>query len=254
MCRVVGHDHDAVEADCNDLCGAELEPQQHNRDARKLRAAVSRCRTKAIVDSRWFLREQHYRLISLNGACELVQYVASQNAVDCVVVYGCVEESLLDRGIAPRAPITIHVAGKASGSLNGANTTSFCYPECNADFALPGQPGFDAPWAEMTYSRSVAALKRAIGPHYNLEELREHHLACEFAHQDATRTMQTMVPEPYVNHVPTMTGGVARAMEAGREYLLRRHILDKMLTSARTTHDVGMSNTQNGRDRGRPPD
>ena len=30
----------------------------------------------------------------------------------------------------------------------------------------------------------IAALKRKMGPHYNLEELWEHHLACEFAAAD----------------------------------------------------------------------
>ena len=30
----------------------------------------------------------------------------------------------------------------------------------------------------------------------------------EFKTKDADRTMSTMVPQPYVNHIPTMTGGI----------------------------------------------
>lgn len=36
----------------------------------------------------------------------------------------------------------------------------------------------------------------------------EEHCRCEFELRDANATMATMVPEPYVNHIPTMTGGV----------------------------------------------
>jgi carboxymethylenebutenolidase len=42
----------------------------------------------------------------------------------------------------------------------------------------------------------------------NLVELWEAHCRCEFETRDANATMATMVPQPYVNHIPTMTGGV----------------------------------------------
>lgn len=42
----------------------------------------------------------------------------------------------------------------------------------------------------------------------NLVELWEQHCRDEFETRDADATMATMVPEPYVNHIPTMTGGV----------------------------------------------
>jgi carboxymethylenebutenolidase len=42
----------------------------------------------------------------------------------------------------------------------------------------------------------------------NLVELWEEHCRCEFEKRDVNATMATMVPQPYVNHIPTMTGGV----------------------------------------------
>jgi carboxymethylenebutenolidase len=42
----------------------------------------------------------------------------------------------------------------------------------------------------------------------NLVELWEQHCRCEFETRDADATMATMIAEPYVNHIPTMTGGV----------------------------------------------
>lgn len=42
----------------------------------------------------------------------------------------------------------------------------------------------------------------------DLVALWEAHCQCEFKTRDANATMKTMVHEPYVNHIPTMTGGV----------------------------------------------
>ena len=46
---------------------------------------------------------------------------------------------------------------------------------------------------------------------HDLSALWEAHCRHEFETRDANATMETMVDEPYVNHVPTMTGGVGRA-------------------------------------------
>jgi carboxymethylenebutenolidase len=45
-------------------------------------------------------------------------------------------------------------------------------------------------------------------PAYDLSALWEKHCEYEFGLRDVDATMKTMVPEPYVNHIPTMTGGV----------------------------------------------
>ena len=43
---------------------------------------------------------------------------------------------------------------------------------------------------------------------YDLVALWEEHCRYEFETRDVDATMATMVDEPYVNHIPTMTGGV----------------------------------------------
>lgn len=43
---------------------------------------------------------------------------------------------------------------------------------------------------------------------HDLEALWEAHCRYEFETRDVDATMATMVAEPYVNHIPTMTGGV----------------------------------------------
>ena len=58
-----------------------------------------------------------------------------------------------------------------------------------------------------------------------LNDLWEEHLRDEFTTHDTDRTLETMVPDAYVNHIPVLTGGV------GREQLRKfysRHFIPKM--------------------------
>lgn len=52
----------------------------------------------------------------------------------------------------------------------------------------------------------------------------DEHVAAEFVHLDLERTMATMTDDPYVNHVPVMTGGVGR--DAVRDFY-GRHFIGK---------------------------
>lgn len=54
-------------------------------------------------------------------------------------------------------------------------------------------------------------------PPYDLAALWDKHCEYEFVSRDVPATMSTMVSEPYVNHIPTMTGGVG-AKELSRFY------------------------------------
>ncbi|KAF8846302.1 NTF2-like protein [Paxillus ammoniavirescens] len=60
----------------------------------------------------------------------------------------------------------------------------------------------------LSLTRTLEALKRYLGPHFNFEKLWDMHTYYEFVERHAPKTMSTMVETPYVNHVPTMTGGV----------------------------------------------
>jgi len=60
----------------------------------------------------------------------------------------------------------------------------------------------------MAHSRSIGLFRRVMGPHFDLSALWDRHTLYEFGERDVDKTMATMVAQPYVNHVPTMTGGV----------------------------------------------
>lgn len=58
-----------------------------------------------------------------------------------------------------------------------------------------------------------------------LNDLWEEHIRDEFTTRDTAATIDTMVPDAYVNHVPVLTGGVGR--EQLREFY-SRHFIPKM--------------------------
>lgn len=75
-------------------------------------------------------------------------------------------------------------------------------------FANRFRETYDKPAASMAHSRTIALLRSVVGPVYDLNHLWDMHCYYEFLTRDVDATMATMVPEPYVNHIPTMTGGV----------------------------------------------
>lgn len=82
----------------------------------------------------------------------------------------------------------------------------------SSSFVLPGHADFVASAAAVSHSRSIAFVKKHLdGPWFDLEAIWDEHTAFEFETRNVEDTMATMVQEPYVNHVPTLTGGVGRA-------------------------------------------
>jgi len=56
--------------------------------------------------------------------------------------------------------------------------------------------------------KSKVVHKQGRKHHYNLGAVFDKHIKCEFEQHDVGATMKTMVRQPYVHHVPMLTGGV----------------------------------------------
>ena len=114
-----------------------------------------------------------------------------------------------------RCPVIVHlsvdaeeVGGRVSALLPNADLRVHSYAGCKRGFAIQGHRYYNKWPARISYSRTLGMLRRALGPHYDLAGLLFEHLRYEFETKDADATMGTMVDAPYVNHIPTMTGGV----------------------------------------------
>lgn len=108
-------------------------------------------------------------------------------------------------------PYLCHLAENGVKSTSG-NKTIYRYPEVQStSFILPTHPDYLPASAAVAHSRSLEFLKKQLGgPWFDLEAIWEEHTRLEFADRAVEETMNTMVAEPYVNHVPTMTGGIGR--------------------------------------------
>jgi carboxymethylenebutenolidase len=147
-------------------------------------------------------------------------YLAAAGAgVDCAVgYYGGGIDQLLDETI--KVPLQLHFAG-ADAHISEAAVAKIrahfagredvevhVYPGVGHGFNCSERSSFDKPAALMAHSRAIALFHRVMGPRFDLSQLWDKHCEYEFGTRNVGDTMRTMVAEPYVNHVPTMTGGV----------------------------------------------
>jgi carboxymethylenebutenolidase len=152
---------------------------------------------------------------------KLAYLTACRTAVDVTVgYYGVGIEQHLDEAERLRGRLVLHFAEQDAycppearqaivQRLQGRpGVQLFTYPGVDHAFARPASPHYDKPSAAMAHQRTIAALHQAIGPQPDLSALWDKHCEHEFATRDVDATMATMVAQPYVNHIPTMTGGV----------------------------------------------
>ncbi|PKS12745.1 hypothetical protein jhhlp_000953 [Lomentospora prolificans] len=109
-------------------------------------------------------------------------------------------------------PVLIHQAGKGVAPTGTAGVKAYTYPNATSpSFIIPGSKEFSYTAASVAHSRSLKFIKDHLGgPIFDLEKIWDEHTYYEFADRSVEQTMGTMVLEPYVNHIPTMTGGIGR--------------------------------------------
>ncbi len=152
---------------------------------------------------------------------KLAYLTAARTDVDCAVsYYGVAIEDALDEGKNISCPMVFHFAEldkfappeavvKIKEAFADRSDFQFYdYAGVDHAFATHGRDSFDKPSTLMAYSRSLTLMRNVLGPIYDLSHLWDMHCYHEFATRDVHATMKTMVDEPYVNHIPTMTGGV----------------------------------------------
>ena len=158
----------------------------------------------------------------------LAYLAAARSGVDCAVAYyGVTIDEYLNEASNINVPMALHFAENDQfapmASVNNiqaalkdhVETKIFIYPGVDHGFSMNESVHFHKSTAQLAHQRSIALFRKTMGPHYDFSQLWDKHCEYEFATRDADATMETMVSEPYVNHIPTMTGGV------GYEHLKR---------------------------------
>ena len=162
---------------------------------------------------------------------KLAYLLATRHAPDCAVgYYGVGIENALDEAEKIDQPLMLHIAGKdqfcpasAQQKIHAAldaapNVILHDYPNQEHAFARAGGAHNDPDFAELANLRTLEFLRRhlaigsdvstAAGPDF--AALWEEHVKYEFETRDHVDTLDTMVDDAYVNHIPTLTGGVGK--------------------------------------------
>ena len=206
-------------------------------------AAVRTLRTRVEVSGK----------VGALGFClggRLAYLAAARSGVDCAVgYYGVTIEKYLNEAARIKVPMVLHFASedkyappeaveKIRNAFSGRKDVEiYSYPGVDHAFARTGGMHYDRPASMMAHSRSIALFRKVMGPAYDLSALWEQHTMHEFGTRDVDATMKTMVAQPYVNHVPTMTGGV------GHDHLKRFYKYHFIPTTPKDTRLVPISRT-----------
>ncbi len=224
--------------------GVELTDRSQSEWARGIALMEGMDETKAVDDCAAtldFLRSHPASTGKVGGVgfCmggRLAYLLAARCRPDCSVgYYGVGIEKILEEEPGIATPLMLHLPGKdplcplqartAIRRALGVNprVTIHDYPEQDHAFARAGGAHHDAAAAELADLRTVDFLARhLIGAGPSLAALWAEHVKHEFATRDAEATLETMVEDAYVNHVPVLTGGSGR--EALRAFYAERFI------------------------------
>ncbi len=153
----------------------------------------------------------------------LAVLAAARLKIDAAIAYYPVGlDAQLDEASAVRCPILFHFAEndqrltaagreKIRAAFASADSAQFfVYRGAAHGFSDRKRDSYDRISAQIARSRSIGLLRTYLGPRYDLNAMWERHGDCEFAMRDVDATMATMVDEPYVNHIPTLTGGIGK--------------------------------------------
>ena len=110
-------------------------------------------------------------------------------------------------------PVLHHLAGKAlvqgpDRRVHDGGGTVLCFYAAmeSYKFATPFQQSFHYATESQSHTRNLQHLKTLMGgPFFDLEAIWDEHTWYEFTDRSVEHTMSTMVQEPYVNHIPTVS-------------------------------------------------
>ncbi len=157
---------------------------------------------------------------------KLAYLLAVRFQPDCAVgYYGVGIEQALSETKTLASPLMLHIAARdkfcspeAQAAIHAAldgNPLATIHDYAGEDhaFGRPGGEHYSAAAAELANLRTIEFFVRhlsngkASSSAQQLLDRWDEHIKYEFATQNTEDTLQTMVPDAYVNHIPVMTGG-----------------------------------------------
>ncbi|KAJ7781662.1 NTF2-like protein [Mycena metata] len=136
---------------------------------------------------------------------DVIAAIPQQPRVVCLAIYG------YSLTTPPSVPTIVFVPSGSADVVSVSNLNICKVDAPSPSFVLPQTVEFHNAAASIAHSKAAAHFRKHLGgPFFDLEAIWEEHTYFEFALRSVAKTMGTMVAEPYVNHVPTLAGGVGR--------------------------------------------
>ncbi|RXW25752.1 hypothetical protein EST38_g83 [Candolleomyces aberdarensis] len=130
------------------------------------------------------------------------QAVSNDSRFNCIIAYSA---GLTSVESASNIPLLLHTPESGLKSTS-PSATHHSYPVASPSFVLPSSGDYEPGSAALAQSRSLVFLRNHLGgPHFDLEAIWNEHCYFEFEDRSVAKTMATMVEEPYVNHIPTVS-------------------------------------------------
>lgn len=168
--------------------------------------------SRSVASARPQSKRQRYPLTTTAYSPQLWNQVASllsfHPQIVGTVIYS--DTSSLDTLTPSPVPSIRHLAGPppSKSPLPPTDTlTAYSYASATSfSFATPRTHGYHYANEAVSHTRNLSFLKKLMnGPYFDLEAIWDEHTYYEFEARDVPKTMSTMVQEPYVNHIPTVS-------------------------------------------------
>ncbi|TFK29266.1 hypothetical protein FA15DRAFT_664186 [Coprinopsis marcescibilis] len=168
--------------------------------------ALSSKDREAIIDNRGRFGVIVYCDSHMAEALEAIEH---NELFVCLIKYG--HDVDTERVQTTSSPVLIHAGKDQPVNIVGSSAKVHHYSSASGFFVLPSSTEYDPGSAALSHSRSLVFLRKHLGGlNFDIEAIWEEHCYFEFEARSVAKTMATMVAEPYVNHIPTMTGGIGR--------------------------------------------
>lgn len=134
----------------------------------------------------------------------MVQEAIDSSQIKAAAIYATTEDVVASASSS--LPCVFHFAGTGKREPS-EDTKVYTYPTVTSSgFAIPGLADFDTTSESVSHTRNLTFLKKYIrGADFDIEAIWEEHTYFEFAVRSVPQTMATMVQEPYVNHITTVS-------------------------------------------------
>lgn len=139
------------------------------------------------------------------------------------IVAGVVYVDGLNNVIGPTdgpVPLLQHIGGSIkeppAPPVKKGRAKTYQYPTAKGQWFSVGNEDFDYSSDSVAHTRNLQFLKPKMdGPYFDIEDIWDEHTYYEFADRSVEHTMSTMVQEPYVNHIPTVSSMSITSISVG---------------------------------------